>query len=275
MENYKRSMFVITHKNIEQKIEAEGFSYLSVGHNETNAEFSDTTGESISEKNPNYCELTGLYWIWKNLDADEVGLCHYRRFFCKRNGKQFDVLDVNELNQLLQTGDIIMPKAIDLYMDYFTFYEKAQRNNALRKCCDFLVAREPQYSVTIQKLLKQTSNHCYNMFYCKKDIIDEYCEWLFDLLFDFEKRIDISDWTSQQQRVYGFLAEFLFNVWVTEKGLKVIEVDVAQSEVFPAPLATDADVINVSAIKKLGYKLLPAVWPLLSCVLVTKTKGTY
>ena len=41
----------------------------------------DTTGDNISAKNPNYRELTGLYWAWKNLDCEYIGLCHYRRYF--------------------------------------------------------------------------------------------------------------------------------------------------------------------------------------------------
>ena len=43
----------------------------------------DNTGDHISSKNPSYCELTGLYWAWKNLDCEYIGLCHYRRYFGK------------------------------------------------------------------------------------------------------------------------------------------------------------------------------------------------
>lgn len=44
----------------------------------------DNTGDNISAKNPNFCELTGLYWAWKNLDADYLGLVHYRRYFTRK-----------------------------------------------------------------------------------------------------------------------------------------------------------------------------------------------
>ena len=48
----------------------------------------DNTGENISDKNKNYCELTGLYWAWKNLNADYIGLAHYRRHFTVKNKKR-------------------------------------------------------------------------------------------------------------------------------------------------------------------------------------------
>lgn len=270
--DFQRAMFVITHKSIEEKIEADGYHYLLVGKHDVDMAFKDSSFENISAKNPYYCELTGLYWMWKNVDAEEIGLCHYRRFFCKRDAGVFNVLDIKALSELLKHGDIIMAKPIDLYMDYFTFYEKAQRNDALRECCKFLVSRDASYKKVVDSLLEGTTNHCYNMFYCKKEIMDQYCEWLFELLFTFEEKIDISEWTTQQQRVYGFLAEFLFNVWVAKKGLKVIDVDVAQAEAFPVPVSTDANVIPVTTLKKWGFRILPSVWPLLSKALVQKTK---
>ena len=48
----------------------------------------DNTGDNISIKNPKFCELTGLYWAWKNLDAEYLGLAHYRRHFTLKKKSQ-------------------------------------------------------------------------------------------------------------------------------------------------------------------------------------------
>ena len=73
----------------------------------------DNSGDNISNKNPYFCELTGLYWAWKNLDADYIGLAHYRRHFClKRKSKNNfeNVLSCSELSKLLKDYDVILPK---------------------------------------------------------------------------------------------------------------------------------------------------------------------
>ena len=76
----------------------------------------DDTGDNISAKNANYCELTGLYWAWKNLKCDYIGLCHYRRYFAHAvsgsdmEKKKLAILQRTDYEKLLKQYDVIVTK---------------------------------------------------------------------------------------------------------------------------------------------------------------------
>ena len=78
------------------------------------------------------------------------------------------------------------------------------------------------------------------------EFVDCYCEWLFNILFECEKRINILDRDDYQKRVFGFLSERLFNVWVTKNQLKV----------YYAPVYQSGDVPIVIKIKKILKKII-------------------
>lgn len=83
----------------------------------------DNTGDNISAKNPNYCELTALYWVWKNLDCEYIGLCHYRRYFGHKvhakdiKKKKGAIFTKTDYEKLLTKYDVILPKTRNYYIE--------------------------------------------------------------------------------------------------------------------------------------------------------------
>lgn len=190
----------------------------------------DNTGENISSKNANYCELTGLYWAWKNLDCEYIGLCHYRRYFSKGSigkDKKTAILHKDDYEKLLQKYDVLLPKKRNYFIETVrSQYEHAHNKRDLDEVEKIVQELYPEYSEVFTKVMNRTKLHILNMFVMEKDKFDEYCKWLFDILFELEKRIDISNYNQYEARVFGFLSERLFNVWLEKQNLNCCEVPV-------------------------------------------------
>lgn len=194
----------------------------------------DNTGDNISEKNPNYCELTGTYWIWKNDNSDIVGLTHYRRYFFKKwyTNKLKNVIDEKDINSILEKYDIITPKKNKLIKyNIKEFYCKYHKENDLNECRNIIEEIYPEYIKSFDEVMKERKFYICNMFISSKRIFNEYYEWLFNILFELEKRIDISDYNDYNKRIYGFLSERLFNVWLNKNNkLKIKELPVYNTD---------------------------------------------
>ncbi|MCI8548694.1 MAG: DUF4422 domain-containing protein [Bacilli bacterium] len=208
----------------------------------------DNEGENISNKNQNYCELTGLYWAWKNLDAEYVGLSHYRRHFClkKKSKNVFDnILTYDEANEILNSTDIILPKKRKYYIEnLYNHYKHTLYIEPLDETRKIIEEKYPDYLNEFDKLHTRTSAHMFNMLIMKKDILKDYCEWLYNILFELEKRIDISKYDAFHARFFGRVSELLLDVWINTNNLKYKEVKVIDME-------------NINWVKK-GFSFLKA-----------------
>ena len=180
----------------------------------------DDSGENISEKNPNFCELTGIYWAWKNLDADYIGLAHYRRHF----GKNKKVLDGDTAKALLSKADVVVPSKRKYYIEnLYSHYANTMYPEPLDKTFDIVREKYPDYMPEMEKLRTRTSAHMFNMFIMKKEHFDNYCAWLFDILFELEKRVDSADYDSFHARFFGRVSELLLDVWLNTNNISYVE----------------------------------------------------
>lgn len=185
----------------------------------------DDDGENISEKNPNYNELTAIYWAWKNLDSDVVGLVHYRRFFSEGGKRDIDnILNRKQVEQLLNKAPIIVPKRRRYFIESnYSHYVHAHPQAPLDATRDVIAKYYPRYLEDFDQVMRRTSAHMFNMFIMRKGEFDQYSEWLFDVLFKVENRIDISEYSGQDARVFGFLAERLMDVWLLTNKKNFVE----------------------------------------------------
>ncbi|WP_076459656.1 DUF4422 domain-containing protein [Limosilactobacillus caccae] len=228
------TVYVITHKefNYADKLPT-GYVPMMVGANKNPNPLNyltDNTMDNISDKNPEYCELTGLYWIWKNSKAKNVGLAHYRRFFYSKSiggrfamyaylilmGSRVKPASVDQLDGLLEDYDWVVAHPEDEGgKDLWTQFNKANHEIDMQNTRNVIAEKYPDYVDAFDKVMHSSSwMSPYNMFYSSKEKMDEYSAWLFDVLFEVEKRTDMTGYTDYQKRLYGFLSERLLNVWL-------------------------------------------------------------
>ena len=179
----------------------------------------DDEGENISAKNPYYCELTGLYWAWKNLDADYIGLVHYRRYFSGAGtDKKSRILSRGGIEKKLREADVLLPKPRHYWIETnYSQYVHAHHREDLEKTREILLEKYPEYISAYDRVMKKRSGHRFNMLVMKKEILDQYCAWLFDVLFTLEGRLDISGYSDNDRRVFGFVGERLLDAWLETK----------------------------------------------------------
>ena len=160
----------------------------------------DNIGENISDRNRQFCELTALYWIWKNAKEDIVGLEHYRRHFLLSEDWIKNMKE-NEIDVILPTPLLVMPSLVENYKNRHIAEDWDCMMNYMRKI-------HPDYYEDAVKFFKTNLYSPCNMFIMKKEVLNELCNWLFPLIFLCAEHIGERE-DSYQNRYPGFLAERL------------------------------------------------------------------
>ena len=202
----------------------------------------DDSGENISKKNRKYCELTALYWAWKNdADSDYLGFWHYRRFmsfakkplprnsfedieipFLDQDSAKTLCIDPDEMQKTIERYDIITTIPVKLkkmgrgIASVRRQYELSphQHKEDLDTAVAIIKEKFPEYYKTAMWYLDKSPLGYYcNMFIMKRKLFERYCQWLFAILEEHERRRGCENYTAQGMRVSGHLAERLFAIW--------------------------------------------------------------
>lgn len=242
------------------KIIATGKEYVHIwaGKNKAPGQsgfVGDDTGDNISNKNKYYSELTGLYWIWKNRKSDIVGSCHYRRYFTtsnfplsykfkrllyypvgilkKRGGLIYThninywkkkIISDKEVETLLKSFDVILPTHKNFKYSVQEHYRRYHDIKDLELAEKITGDLYPDFSESFKSVLAGNTMFANNMFIMKWELFDEMMDWLFTILFEFENRINLNEYTDYQERILGFLSERLITVWIHHKKLNYKEL---------------------------------------------------
>ncbi len=200
----------------------------------------DNEGDNISEKNGSYCELTGLYWAWKNLKGiDVIGLCHYRRYFdfhkqtkypfpCTPiNPTSLEELDLSvpdDLSRKVREGAVVLAKPVIYPYSLQLEYCSSQLSTDFKVLQDHFDNQEDDEMrrAFYEVMYRGNKFSPFNMFLMSWNDFDAYCSWLFPLLSDVESKIDISHYSVAQKRVFGYMAERLLCVYMYAKKKDII-----------------------------------------------------
>lgn len=205
----------------------------------------DNEGENISDRNFTFCELTAQYWAWKNLEADYVGLCHYRRFFCfdgqKHAANDHQQIEADALSPYsirdfrLDDGDLIRNAIADCdvltaplwdvsktvapggvkdtvaeHMIAYGLFEKSD----LDMLRSIIAERQPAYLSYFDAYVNGRQYLGYSCYVMRRDLFDKFCEFEFDVLLAFDKQFDYQYLTSTRRRICGYFGEILYSVFI-------------------------------------------------------------
>lgn len=181
-------------------------------------ELCDNQGVHISAKNVNYCELTALYWMWKNrlslnekpregFDSEKkeyYGLFHYRRILDISDRDLFRI-KYSEVDAILPFPTLCEPDI----KEHHSRYIKESDWNAMLKALKEL---QPSYAAAYEEIFSQQYFYNYNMLIARKHVLKDYCSWLFPILERTEELSTPKGW-ERADRYIGYLGESLMTLY--------------------------------------------------------------
>lgn len=180
---------------------------IQVGAGETEQSMgilADNTGENISKKNHNYSELTASYWLWKNNSSSYKGICHYRRYL-KISPEGLQKMTQGNVDAVLPLPFICYPDAEGQYGRYISKKDREILFSVLEE-------QEPEYGAAAKTILKGAYLYNYNMLIAKREVYDHYCEWMFPLLFEVERKMEERG-KDRRDRYIGYMGEVLTSLY--------------------------------------------------------------
>ena len=215
-------IFVITHRDIEISNFKSICKPMLVGAYDKSDALSkkyvfDSTNDNISARNNAYCEMTGLDWLWKNSSEEFLGLVHYRRFFIncsafrynerlfKTKNNNWQLIDEKEIEKALNKYEIIVKKSPLCYKGNRNAFSSMIGEENWYELEKLFYNKYSDYLDSFRKYEKKLHHINCNMFIAKKELIDKYCEWVFELLKDLDDNHFIKCGKYYQNRELGLL----------------------------------------------------------------------
>ena len=232
----KVTIYVVTHKDYAV-LGDPMYQTFGVGdkHDEQIGLNPEYKHDSIEHMNHLINECTALYSIWKHdSDSDYIGLNHYRRFFESAINPGLPVQEW-EASIILKNCDVIVPVA--------NVYGNSIMEQLKEYICEdaYYAGVEALYEVfehrseternVLNIFVKENVMYPYQMFIMRRELVDEYCSWLFPILFELIERVKIKDdWDAYSKRIMGFIAERLFTVWLMLTEYRIEELPVIKTD---------------------------------------------
>ncbi|HHV10482.1 MAG TPA: DUF4422 domain-containing protein [Clostridiales bacterium] len=178
----------------------------------------DDFGINISEKNRVYCELTVLYWLWKNNKRQYMGLCHYRRIF---DINMQECLMIQELEP-----DVILPYPTIHFPNIRSQHKRYISELEWKILQEAVLHISPEMTEVWEEILDSQYFYNYNMVIARYEVMNNYCLWLFKIL-EYVEKLCKRNGIPTSNRFAGYMGEILTTVYfLYKRNLNILHIGV-------------------------------------------------